>query len=231
MWHPAMPEAYQNQILTADCRAFAAQIPDESCDLIFTDPVYERIEDYAWLAETAQRILKPNSACLVWYDHPRFDAAYRVMVPPLTYVWQMYWQRYGAPTAGRAGITVITPCLWLEKGRSRTYRKIGDAYGAGFGGDRLFEHKWSKPYGLVRKWVDAFTKPGMVVADFFCGSGVVPGACTELGRNYLACEIDPHTASKARQAVSRIQVPHPDLVGQEGWDMGAQKKKRKGSRT
>ena len=55
-----------NTVIQGDSRELAKSIPDESVDLIFTDPVYENIDDYAWLSETAQRILKPNSACLVF---------------------------------------------------------------------------------------------------------------------------------------------------------------------
>lgn len=42
----------ENGIYTGDARELAKAIPDESVDLIFTDPVYDRIEDYRWLAET-----------------------------------------------------------------------------------------------------------------------------------------------------------------------------------
>jgi DNA modification methylase len=34
-------------IYTGDARELSRAIPDESVDLIFTDPVYDRIEDYA----------------------------------------------------------------------------------------------------------------------------------------------------------------------------------------
>lgn len=54
-----------NQIITGDARELAKQIPDESVDMVFTDPVYENIDDYRWLAETAARVLKPGGACLV----------------------------------------------------------------------------------------------------------------------------------------------------------------------
>ena len=43
----------ENQgIYTGDARELAEAIPDESVDLIFTDPVYDRIDDYRWLAES-----------------------------------------------------------------------------------------------------------------------------------------------------------------------------------
>ena len=54
-------------IYTGDARELAKAIPNESIDLIFTDPVYDRIDDYRWLAECGARVLKPNSACFVFH--------------------------------------------------------------------------------------------------------------------------------------------------------------------
>jgi predicted methyltransferase len=51
-----------NSIITGDARELAGAIPDNSVDLIFTDPPYlkEFLPLYEWLAETAERILKPG---------------------------------------------------------------------------------------------------------------------------------------------------------------------------
>src|SRR5690242_14573517 len=65
-WHPDVPVEYRNAIMTGDARLLAERLPDESVDLIFTDTVYDRIDDYRWLAETAARVLKPDSACLAF---------------------------------------------------------------------------------------------------------------------------------------------------------------------
>ena len=67
-WHPDIPEEYRNKIVTGDARVLAERIPDESIDLIFTDPVYDRIDDYRWLAETAARVLRNNGSLLESID-------------------------------------------------------------------------------------------------------------------------------------------------------------------
>lgn len=41
-----IPPEYLNQIVTGDARELAKRIPDESVDLIFTDPIYDCIDDY-----------------------------------------------------------------------------------------------------------------------------------------------------------------------------------------
>ena len=52
----------ENGIYTGDARELAKAIPDESVDLIFTDPPYssEYLPLYRWAAKTANRILKPG---------------------------------------------------------------------------------------------------------------------------------------------------------------------------
>ncbi|MBU1621856.1 MAG: hypothetical protein KJ604_20565, partial [Gammaproteobacteria bacterium] len=73
----------ENGIYTGDARELAEAIPDESVDLIFTDPVYDRIDDYRWLAEAVARVLKQDRACLVWCAQPLSAQCYNVMSPHL----------------------------------------------------------------------------------------------------------------------------------------------------
>ena len=46
----------ENGIYCGDARELAQAIPDESVYLVFTDPVYNRVDDYRWLAETGARV-------------------------------------------------------------------------------------------------------------------------------------------------------------------------------
>jgi hypothetical protein len=210
-----MPAEYRNQVVTGDARLLAERIPDESVDLILTDPVYDRIEDYRWLAEMASRVLKPDSPCLVWYGHSTFAGIFAAMVPPLAYAWQMYWQRHGHMAPGRPGLCVITPCLWLEKGHSRTYRVIADWASSVNGGLAARQHDWGKPASVLAKWVSAFSSSGAIVLDPFAGGGTVPAVCKMLGRSYIAFEIDPTTAERARERVANTQPPLPGLECEE----------------
>ena len=198
----------ENQgIYTGDARELAKAIPDESVDLIFTDPVYQNIEDYRWLAETAARVLKPDSACLVWFDIPNFPLCFDALRTHLAFAEFLHWQRHGHLAPGRTGITVISPCLWMEKGHSKTYKKMANWKSTTNAGPNARTHAWGKPDTLIAKWTDAFTQLGSTVLDFFSGSGVVPAVCKSLGRRWLAFEIDPDTAERARERVRNTQPP------------------------
>jgi len=63
------------------------------------------------------------------------------------------------------------------------------------------KHPCEKPLAMMRHIVTASSRPGAVVLDAFCGSGVVGEACRELGRDFIGIEADPKWAKKACERV------------------------------
>ena len=63
-----------------------------------------------------------------------------------------------------------------------------------------FDHPTIKPLELVKRHVEHATQDGSLVLDPFVGSGTTAVACKELGRNYIAFELDPkwHTIAVDR---------------------------------
>jgi len=195
-------------IYTGDARELAKAIPDESIDLIFTDPVYQNIDDYRWLAETAARILKPNKVCLVWHGTKFLDLVLAAMTTSLDYKWQFVTTRpMGFPSS------FVLPrvlgnwrsCLWFEKGKSLPSKVISDLNHASTSGGLNFA--WNKDPRPSKAWVIGFSQPNDIVLDPFCGGGTVPAACKMLGRHWLGFEIDPQVAERARLRVEQTQPP------------------------
>jgi len=212
-WHPDMPIEYRNQIVTGDARVLAERIPDESVDLIFTDPVYDRIDDYRWLAETAARVLKPDRACLVWQGVKWLSDTLQAMLA-LEYRWVFSWYQSNRRGHADFGYPLWTPLLWMEKGHSQTRYPVQDIRAVAFSGNG--QHKWQKQVKLIEYWLDAFCDADMTVLDVFTGGGTVPAVCKQLSRNYIAFEIDPATAALARERVHNTQpplfVPEPEQL-------------------
>lgn len=48
-----------------------------------------------------------------------------------------------------------------------------------------------KPEALIERVISASSRPGDIVADFFCGSGTVPAVAGRLGRRWIACDQTP----------------------------------------
>jgi DNA modification methylase len=206
-----------NQITTGDARELAERIPDESVDLIFTDPVYERIEDYAWLAATAARVLKPNSAALVFcgigYLPETLDA---MRLGGLHYRWQGLWYQSNNMQRADMGFCNYSPFLWFEKGRSKVVSPTGDVANVPIpSGKDNHNHRWNKRPELIARYLKAFSRPGALVWEPFAGGGTIPAVCKMHHRNYIAFEIDPATAVAARERVANTQPMHPAFVADQ----------------
>ena len=208
----------ENGIYTGDARELASAIPDESVDLIFTDPVYQNIDDYRWLAETAARVLKPDSACLAWCSNVKQYEVKAMMEQYLHFVLPLQYTVIGKTFRLMYYHTFIwtTPCLRFEKGRALPSRWIADTYISTHPTAKNNGHKWNKNPEAYLNWTDAFCIQDGIVADFFTGGGTVPAVCKMLGRRYLAFEIDPATAQDARDRVRQTQpplfVPEPEQM-------------------
>src|SRR6266496_3856644 len=206
-----------NTIITGDARHLAEQIPDCSVDMVFCDPVYDRIEDYAWLAETAARVLKPDRACLVWCSSIKQYEVQPVMRQYLNFVLQLTYTKVAKAYKvwGYKTFLWTTPCLWFQKGGDHFHKDHGWLI------DTIIDHsnaiiststpptnsyKWHKNPEAYVSWQKAFTKPGGVVYDPFCGSGSLPIECKRLGRNFIASEIQPDIVEMARARVATVQV-------------------------
>jgi len=204
-WHPDIPQEYRNQIVTGDARRLAEAIPDESIDLIFTDPVYDRIEDYEWLAETAARVLKNTGALLCWSNGKwhRLNTNWLEQVLVYRYDFASVHHAGGSPMYGKI-IAKTNRLIWLDKnGESKLSGYIPDGHlSKPWSGPKEF--KWTKNPRLTELAIKSF--PGLVF-DPFTGGGTVPAVCKMLQRNYIAFEIDPTTADLARERVRNTQPP------------------------
>jgi site-specific DNA-methyltransferase (adenine-specific) len=64
-----------------------------------------------------------------------------------------------------------------------------------------------KPEGIVRRMIQASTRPGDVCLDFFAGSGTVGAVAAKLGRRYVLIDSNPEAI---RVISERLGVPPPD---------------------
>lgn len=206
MWHPDMPLEYRNAIVTGDARELAKAIPDESVDLIFTDPPYLRefIPLYGWLAQEAARILRPDGICAVMAGQSYLPDIYATMSRHLTYHWTFCLP---TPTKNtmifpRRVATIWKPILSFCKGTYKGGFWITDVMPAGSIDKR--HHVWGQDVGSAFAFL---SRVSGIVYDPFTGGGTVPAVCKMLGRNYIASEIDPDTAERARQRVLTTQEP------------------------
>jgi len=199
----------ENGIYTGDARVLAAEIPDESVDLVFSDPVYDRIDDYRWLAETAARVLV-DGGNLAAFVSPDLRLTISAIFESADLLWcdelilrETARRRFNH---GRKIVGLYEVAVWASKGRNRVGKYVNNFQFVSNGYIKTDEyHDWGKHPDGIAHWMQRLSVD--TVFDPFTGGGTVPAVCKMLGRRYLAFEIDPDVAQMARDRVRNTQPP------------------------
>lgn len=198
-----------NSIITGDARELAESIPDNSVDLIFTDPPYpkEYLPLYGWLAETAARILKPGGSLFALSGGTWILQVTDLMRAHLDYHWMCCVYHPSVTHSYRAFHKRLDnywkPIHWLTKGKY-TGPYLADGVNTSVPDKRY--HVWGQQEKYAVQFLERFPK-GTTILDPFVGGGTTAAACKYLDLPYLAFEIDPATADKARERVLLTQPP------------------------
>jgi len=194
-----------NEILLGDSKEIAKDIPDESLDMGFCDPVYQNMEDYSWLAETAQRVLKPDKPLIVFCSSQKMKETRDAMDPYLTFQLPMFYivKAKMAFLNAYHAFTWTTPMLVYSKGKYApkswyidTFISVSRPSGT---------HKWNKNVGILRYYIDRISYPNDIIWDPFAGHGSIPYVCVQAGRRFVASEIDEECVNFARNRVAQVR--------------------------
>ena len=208
-------EIILNEIQHGDARELAKSIQDKSVDLIFTDPLYDRMEDYQWLAETACRILKPDAPIFIFYWEgflpETLDALRR---GGLQFRWNFNLYQPAGTSHAPNGFTQLTKCIWFDVNKtSKPYRQVPDIRTRRPAPEWFYKNydpakkRWFQDPNFISYYLNAFTNEGDLVVDFFAGSGTIPAVCKAMKRNFWACEIDGGSFQFAQERIERTLTP------------------------
>jgi site-specific DNA-methyltransferase (adenine-specific) len=81
------------------------------------------------------------------------------------------------------------------------------------GGREKTGYPTQKPEGIVRRMVQASTRPGDWCLDFFAGSGTLGAVAAALGRRYVLIDSNPHAVEVMR---TRLHAPTGDAANSAG---------------
>lgn len=198
-----------NYAWQADSRS--AHLPENSIDLIFTDPPYDRasVPLYGTLAEMAAKVLKPGAFCLAMSGGLYNPEILDLMSKHLTFYWTFHVHYLGVDASAvrpRGNPTPIVTRLKtihaFVKGWGSPRTVVYDPYGGG-GNDKRFHH-WGQDEKSARYYIDCFSAENDLVLDPFCGGGTTPYVCQALNRRWIALDVDPRAVEITR---SRIRNP------------------------
>lgn len=179
-------------------------IPDDSVDLIFTDPPYDdgSVPLYGDLARIAARILKPGGSLIAYVGHHAMPNVLNLMTPHLRFWWTLAVHHNGntARLPGKWVYVHWKPMLWFVKGGRRDNEFIAD-YIESKPTDKAL-HDWQQDTTEAAYYIEHLTMPGDTVLDPFCGSGTTVVAALSIGRKATGIEIDPERASVAKGRIN-----------------------------
>jgi hypothetical protein len=216
-----IPAEFQNAVLTGDARELAKRLPDASVAVCFCDPVYERIEDYEWLARECERVLIPGGSVVAQVGNMRrFECEVAMRKSGLAYV-DLLAEVYPFALCPIYPLRIQIgwkPYLWFSNGPRNGEWVMNRVHvgGKSYSDASKALHPWGDSDQFAGGLLEKLCQPGDVVWDPFTGSGVVPMVAKRLGLPFIAFEIDPEKAETAsRRVAGTLRVTGPQ---QALWD-------------
>lgn len=202
-------DTHEGGIFEGDAQELAKAIPDDSVDLIFTDPPYARqyLSLYGWLARMARRTLRPGGSLLTYCGHAYLPEVLELMLPHLDYYWINCQYQPPPPMIKfwpRKIFIRWKPILWLVKGPRTSKFFVQDGI-ISQSNDKRF-HDWGQPENPALHWMQqiALRLNDPIILDPLCGGGTIPAVCKALDLRYLAFEIEGDAVRIARERVGGV---------------------------
>jgi SAM-dependent methyltransferase len=198
------------RVRCGDFRKVLADLPDNSVDLIFTDPPYdtESIPMYEELAKLGARVLVPDGSLVCYVGVHAMPSLFPLMTRHLTFWWQLCLRLEGAfPRQHGWRVHVhYKPLLWFVKGNYK-----GDYIVDVIESTWLAKHwhDWQQSESEAAHCISKLTPPDGMVLDPMCGSGTTLLAAKRLGRRFIGVDIDRGQAKVATARLRREKGQSP----------------------
>jgi DNA modification methylase len=214
-----------NVIHTGDCRELANLIPDNSVDLVLTDPPFgigfqyssgykDDPETYLdllrWIIKNSERVVKDGGYVFVFQSMKRIRETWLLF--PETSRLFMAGKNFVQGGTQEVMQSFDPVVFWkpkngqlLEKFDFRRDWHIGNTAFTNKKRDNDF-HSCPRPLDTIIYMVDSFCPYDGIVLDWFMGSGTTALAAKMTGREYIGFEVMSETAEKARERVAKV---HP----------------------
>jgi len=212
------PEDFIDKIVCGDCLQLIKLVPDNSVDVIITDPPYGLNKDsikgddslnlfYKILPE-CNRVLKNDSFFITFFSTKFLPELFKNNL--FEYFWQIVLYCPSGGVNSPVGITKFMSCFVFRRGNPKVVRRNKDIFVDGVGKsvepeEGYVDHPALKPKRFIREILKMFTKEGDLVLDPFVGSGSTAVACVQMNRRFIGFEIEEKYCRLALDRVNKFK--------------------------
>jgi len=216
-----------NKAYEMDCVEFLEKLPDESVDLVVTDPPYKLSQRYGTSVDADNvmavssimvsmrqfsRVLKKGRFAVIFYDKRILPLLFQaVKYTDLRYDDQIFlYRRWGNAHKRNGWMCCTDPVIIFKKGDEKPFRpdhKIKtnhDTYIKSSPEKKSYGHPAQKPLNIVEDLINQFSNEGDLVCDPYLGSGTTAVASTLLKRNWVGCDNSKEFISISNNRLSEI---------------------------
>ncbi len=220
------------KIFNDDIRKVIIYIPDQSIDLVVTDPSYPvisggkphkkgqpsgmlskndgKIFDYndidpeIWIPEI-YRVLKEGTQCYIMVNNLNLERYLKVCRETGFQLHNILVWKKNNVTCNRWYMKNCEFTLFLRKGRAKYINDCGSKQVHEFNNIiGCKTHPTEKPVDLMKYYIANSSNEGDLVFDPFMGSGSTGVAALELGRKFIGCEIDEKYFKVAEERIQEM---------------------------
>jgi DNA modification methylase len=208
-------ESLKSTIYFGDCLTVLKRLPDESIDLILTDPPYginylsrshrlplakiandKGVEAYELLDKAlaiASKKLKPDRHVYIFTNWQAFGGMAPIVKKYFKLKGALAWiknNRTRGDLKGNYGYQ-YEMVLYAHKGRRWLFgKRDGDVLQFNKVPTQSMRHPTEKPVALIKYLIEKSTLPGEAVLDMFMGSGSTGEAAIASGRGFIGIETE-----------------------------------------
>lgn len=204
-------------IFQSDIHSGLPEVPDNSVDIVFVDPPYNRQAVstlFSHIGSISARILKEGGSCLVLTGGAHLDIALRELTKDnkaLKFQWNISYicPRSTPLIQGRRVQTAVKNIIWLTKGKYKGPIQYDIIDVPPDKEDKLY-HFWGQSEQGVKTILERFATDasgeGITVCDFMAGGGSTVTAAMQIGtvRKIIASDINPQAVSKIKHRISEL---------------------------
>ena len=198
------------QIRHGDFQEVLKDIPDNSVQLILTDPIYakENLPDWSDLSFFASRVLKQGKVLACYCSTNILAESIKRLSEHLDYVWT-FAVTYPACRMTHYPFRIHEfwkPVLLFSKGRYEPEHWIDDIIKGG-GLIKSF-HPWEQNINESEYLIQNLSIENNLVLDTFLGSGTtaVAIAAKKLNRRFIGCDTDINAVNIARSRLGMVEI-------------------------